>query len=672
MALMFSLSLTSCDDYLDREPQSQIAPERYFGDAAQLQAYADKYYADILPSHDGYYGMYDNDAGTDNQIGSMAPNSFTKNLWLVPNSDSEWSFTKIYNINTFFSNVLPKFGDATGNDLSGANNTISGDLASIKHYIGEMYFLRASAYFSLYSKFGDFPIITEPLPDDHAVLAEASKRSPRNEVARFILSDLDKAIELLGAKSMATTRIGKDAALLLKSRVALFEGTWLKYFEDTAFVPNGEGWSGKSKEYNINYLYPTGSIDGEIDYFLGVAATAAKEVAEKYKDKLAENNGVLQQTESDPENPYFNLFGSKDLSNMPEALLWRQYAKGLSSNNVAVAANWGNYLTGVTRAYVNNFLMADGTPIYVHGTCADGDGYYQGDKTISDVRANRDSRLSLFLKDKGQVNIIFEDAPGVDVQYVEAAPKVLSSSDWQRGYITGYALRKGGSFRQSENQLDNCFVAAISYRAVEALLNYMEASYEKTGVLDATAKEYWQIIRRRARVSDDIDKTVAMTDMQQEAKNDWGAYSAGSVLADKVLYNIRRERRCEFLSEGLRMMDLRRWRALDQLVDHPYIPEGFHFWNTPIEEWYKDEKVVADGSVNANMSPKENSEYYRPYQRQSNQTCYDGMTWCMAHYLNPIMIKQFLLTSPDGKDMEQSPLYQNPYWPVTAGQAAEK
>ena len=73
--------------------------------------------------------------------------------------------------------------------------------------------------------------------DDKEALSEASKRSPRNEVARFILSDLDKAITLLKAKNMPTTRINADAAILLKSRVALFEGTWLKYFKNTAFVP---------------------------------------------------------------------------------------------------------------------------------------------------------------------------------------------------------------------------------------------------------------------------------------------------------------------------------------------------------------------------------------------------------------------------------------------------
>lgn len=31
----------SCDDFLDMEPRSDLAPETYFTDASQLQAYAD-------------------------------------------------------------------------------------------------------------------------------------------------------------------------------------------------------------------------------------------------------------------------------------------------------------------------------------------------------------------------------------------------------------------------------------------------------------------------------------------------------------------------------------------------------------------------------------------------------------------------------------------------------
>ena len=82
----------------------------------------------------------------------------------------------------------------------------------------------------------------------------------------------------------------------------------------------------------------------------------------------------------------------------------------------------------------------------------------------------------------------------------------------------------------------------------------MEASYLAEGSLNTTARSYWQALRTRAHVSTDIDNTIALTDMSKEAENDWGAYTAGQVLTDKTLYNIRRERRCEYMAEGLRYM----------------------------------------------------------------------------------------------------------------------
>ena len=108
-----------------------------------------------------------------------------------------------------------------------------------------------------------------------------------------------------------------------------FEGTWLKYFKETAFVPDGEGWPGKEKDYNADYTYPTGNIDGEIDYFLQQSMDAAKQVADKYIDKLTVNTGKVQQSASDPVNPYMDMFGSVDLSGYDEVLLWREYSKGL-------------------------------------------------------------------------------------------------------------------------------------------------------------------------------------------------------------------------------------------------------------------------------------------------------------------------------------------------------
>lgn len=655
---------TSCEDFLDRQPLSSVAPDVYFTDVSHLQSYTDDVYPRILPSYQ--YGYYRNDdANTDNQIRPTAPDYFFEGQWKVPHDGGDWSFSNIYRLNFFFANVLPKYGD----DLNGSKNTISGTLADIKHYIGEMYTLRALEYFNKYQAFGDFPIITEPLSDNAGKLTEASKRSPRNEVARFILSDLDKAAALMENNDKATTRINRDAALLIKSRVALYEATWLKYFKGTAFVPNGEGWPGKDKDYNASYQYPSGSIDDEINYFLEQAMASSKEVAEKYKGSLTENTGVLQQDASGAKNPYYDMFASEDLSSYKEVLLWRQYVDGVAMHGGCAGANEGNWAAGVTRSYIQNFLMADGTPVYKHGDYANGDGYYKGDKTLDDVAENRDTRLSLFLKRPGQKNILIGTPKRGQFTMTEPEPKITDGADEVRS-TTGYLLRKGGSF-DSKHYTDvwAAFTGFPVYRSVEALLNYMEASYEKNKALDATAREYWTIIRKRAGVSQDIDATIAATDMGKEAENDWAAYSAGQLI-DATLYNIRRERRCEFLSEGIRFMDLHRWRAMDQMITKPYIPEGFHLWNTEMEKWYTG--LNADGSSKANVSQKSDSEYLRPYRFTSTQRCYDGYKWKLAHYLDPVPVKQFLLTSSDGSTIASSPIYQNPYWPTTADMPAEK
>ena len=613
-------SFTACNDFLDREPLSNLSPEGYFKNASQLQAYADKLYPSILPASSGTsnsYGVYSYDNGTDNQIGQTPPSHFSEGEWRVPQNSGDWSFSNLYHLNFFFANVQPKYGE----DLNGSQNTIEGNLADIKHYIGEMHFLRALEYFNRYRKFGDYPIITEPLKDDMEILTEASKRSPRNEVARFILSELDKAAELMKDKDMVKTRVNRDVALLMKSRVALFEGTWLKYFKGTAFVPNGDGWPGKTKDYNANYQFPTGSIDGEIEWFLEQAMSASKEVADKYKNSLASNTGKIPQTKDELKtpNPYFEMFSKDNLSDVKEVLLWKQYVQGVNGHDLGLATNQGNFGIGVTRSYVQNFLMADGTPVYTHGSYADGDGYYMGDKEIKNVRENRDSRLSLFLKEPGQLYCI-ETTISIPTNAWkdEPVPQIISSSG-QYLYVTGYALRKGGKWDSKYLLQNKDYSSFPIYRAAEALLNYMEASYEKTGSLDGNAREYWQILRCRALVDDNIDKTISATDMMKEAENDFGAYSAGKVLTDATLYNIRRERRSEFISEGLRYMDLCRWRAMDQLITKSYIPEGIHLWNTPMENWYVDKDgnstLISDGSSKANVSSKDDSEYLRPLRK---------------------------------------------------------
>jgi hypothetical protein len=89
--------------------------------------------------------------------------------------------------------------------------------------------------------------VTEVLEDKEEVILENSKRTPRNEVARFILKDLDEAIKYLADRSQFNgQRINKQVAQLFKSRVALFEGTFEKYHKGSGRVPGDSNWPGAS------------------------------------------------------------------------------------------------------------------------------------------------------------------------------------------------------------------------------------------------------------------------------------------------------------------------------------------------------------------------------------------------------------------------------------------
>ena len=93
--------------------------------------------------------------------------------------------------------------------------------------------------------------------------------------------------------------------------------------------------------------------------------------------------------------------------------------------------------------------MADGTPVYTHGDYMNGDGYYMGDKTIHDVRQNRDSRLVIFLKEPGQHNILIKDVVGETANVEETYP-LITITDGARRYVNWVCLTQRRSF-SSEN-----------------------------------------------------------------------------------------------------------------------------------------------------------------------------------------------------------------------------
>ncbi|WP_430811082.1 MULTISPECIES: RagB/SusD family nutrient uptake outer membrane protein [unclassified Carboxylicivirga] len=618
---------TSCEDFLQREPQDFLSEESYFNKPSDLELFVNKFYASFkVTDVYGQYSLYSVDNNSDNQIGGSADINLVKGYKLVPASAGkkvgDWYFNNIRECNYFIETVESRINEGV----------LDADHGDVQHFRGENYFFRAWFYFNKLQAFGDFPIIKTVLADDTETLSKASKRAPRNEVARFILDDLSKAIELLD-DGRSKNRISKSVAYLLASRVALFEGTWLKYHKGTARVPGGEGWPGSA--LYPDFSFNAGSVDDEINFFLDKAMSFAKPVADNVE--LSSN--------------YQEMFVSTALESVDEVLLFKTYNVGTVTGHGAT-----HYLqrtgggSGYTRSLVESFLMNNGLPIYANGS------NYQGDVKISDAVTDRDMRFQQSVLSEGDVRKVNSNGSKEYFDY----PMLLLGSGWQ-GVSSGYQLEK---WMSTDPQQALSSTAGITdcpiFRAAEAYLNYIEAAYERNGNLNATATAYWHDIRARAQVDTDFQKTIANTDLSKE--RDLATHS-GEAQVDATLYNIRRERRSEFIAEGMRLMDLYRWRSLDKMEN--YIVEGYNFW----DHYYTDWDGMLEEGDNISYSPENGgSKYYQPFRRSETNIAFEGYTFPQAHYLSPIPLDQFALTNSIRDD---GVLYQNPGWSKIAAAPAE-
>lgn len=654
-ALAIGAVTTSCD-FLGKGPLDQISPDTYYSTAEQLSSFTINYYSTVFPGLGGYNGgkaTWDN--GTDNQAATGGNlGMFTLDRWKVP-STGGIGFEAIRDVNKFI----------TENEARHKEGKISGRPEDINQAIGEAYAIRGMLYYDELYAFGDFPIADKVLNVDDD-LASESKRMPRNEVARHILKDLDKAIELLPETTPRNQRLSKRSVLALKSRVALFEGTFELYHRGSGRVPGDATWPGKDKEWNKGKTFDQ---TGEVDFFLSQAMDAAKKVGDAVSLQT-KNTHVMNPTgpkDYSGWNPYYDMYASPDLSACPEILFWEEF--GQSANKLHFTSHYlaRGFNSGWTRGLVESFLMDNGLPIYAPASG------YKGDKTISMVKTDRDERLQLFMYDeKSKVNDIKEGG-----MKDFGAPEIIAIEENRD--VTGYRQRKFCSYDPAKGigtaPSDDC--GLIHVRVEEAYLNYIEASYLKNHTIDATARKYWDALRKRAGITVPIETTIAATDMSYEAdlnrsSYDWGAFSAGQPI-DATLYSIRRERRCELAGEGFRMEDLLRWRAMDQVKN--YHIEGINLW----DEIYKSKKYVdektgksqiegkySDGGEDSKVSSREVSKYLRPYQIRTKYDLYGGYTFYEGHYLSPFSIEEMQLCSPTGH-AEDSYLYQNIYWPTGTG-----
>lgn len=501
------LPFSSCSDFLDREPITKPEAGNFLTGTIQVENYINGLYM-TLPSFSKFgLGVRSEEKNSDNIIAEKYDARLHgQNNQFSGASDWQTGYQNLRKVNYFFHNY--KVPEAQENE----------DVLSLK---GEAYFLRAYWHFDLLKKFGSIPVM-DAFWDENATIAGLQiPAKTRNEVARFILSDLVEAKNLLHSRGKYSgIRINKEAAMVLAMNVALYEGTWEKYHSSDDFA----------------------SSTNESNYFLGEVINWGNELFGCGID--------LYKTGQNPGDAFAALFNSKDLSGMGEVLLWRKYSSDEGvfhdvNGNLKAGVVDSEGAAGITQSLVDNYLNADGTFI---------DPTNEKFKDFKETFEGRDPRLIQTVMNEGAKFASATTATPMHLEeYTDEKKNTISppklAGDGNTRSLTGYHIRLG---------IDTTFVSGNGETALpiiryaEGLLAYAEAAAELEMWSDDIANKTLKALRERAGV-----KYLAPA-------KDANFTDFGYTLTP-VLQEIRRERRSELALQGFRLDDLMRWKA-DKLI----------------------------------------------------------------------------------------------------------
>jgi hypothetical protein len=515
IAITLVALFTSCKKFLDLPPADQISSGQYWTKASDLENYMLQFYSNFpnFNNGNGYTGLYGNDAynGSDHQIINNTVATQLNGTRSTVQSGGSWSWETIRSLNIFFENY----------------SKVNAPSGSVQQFIGEAYFFKAYFYFNLVRHYGDVPWYTHSMQMTSPDLYKA--RDPRTVVVDSILYCLDQAIANLNMRSSVSggnNRLSKEAALIFKSRVALYEGTWQKYHANTVF----------------------GTKDADPNKYLQSAVDACTELMTPGKYTVGISNT------GNPALDYTKLFNSNDLSTNKEVALWCKYDLSLQWTHPLQGELYTGEPAVITNQLVENFLKRDGTP-YDYKTIGQST---TGLAFLTKITTECDIRLSTILQ-----------APGMLLWSLGSTGYFVRPAMFQTGdgyQATGYQGRKGldPSALNGSAAYNNSFITGcIVFRYAEALLNYAEAKAELGQNVDYTIS--LNLLRARAGMPN-------FSVSSDPNRSDYANF--GYALTDE-LYEIRRERAVELACEGYRYDDWRRWRAHGLFLNQQ--PKGFPF-----------------------------------------------------------------------------------------------
>lgn len=485
--------MTACTD-IDQVPEDRLSPDTYFLSEAELAQYTNSFYT--LEPQVGNFKWF-GEQSEFVQPSTLAREIMGSRPLPTASGDVGWTWTKLRDINYYLQN---------------SHNCTDANVRN--RYDGVAYFFRAFFYYDMLTKFGELPWYDQPVGSADTELL-CKPRDSRDVIINHILEDCDTAFELLLPYGKKTTEVCAWTALALKSRAALFEGTFRKYHAGKTFNPE--------------------SLSG--DRLLEICAEASLKLM---------NEGGYSLYQSGAE-PYRDIFAT--LTPRSEEVIWaRIYGDQVGGKHNANDDS-KTRMTGVTKRFVNLYLNADGSRF------TDNPDW----KTMEyiDECKNRDPRMAQTILCPGYIQMgqTKVQAPNVNTtqgcyQYI----KYVMSDDYD-------------AYNQSRASMP-------IFRLAEVYLNYAEALAE-LGTLKQTDLDI-SVNKLRDRVKMphlDMADANAHPDAYMMSE-DWGYPNVTRSNMTGAILEIRRERLIELAMELVHYNDILRWRE-GKVYEKPFY--GMYF-----------------------------------------------------------------------------------------------
>ena len=606
-ALVAAMTFSSCEDFLTKAPKTALSADSFFITASDLELWTNKFYSDLLEDTDIAETYADDMMGSSLSALQKGTRTTSSKSWSSPSVGSDnyissnGTFTPLMNINYFLE-----------------HSSNCKDEAVREKYNGVAYFFRAYFYYKMVRQYGDMPWYDYVIGS--ADVASLNKpRDPRGYVMMKVLEDCDKAYERLPEAWAAGPlfHVSKNAAMALKARAALFEGTFRKYHAGTEFVPNDQ------ETY--------GDVTVSSEWFLNQAVEAAKTIMGKKSLYTGSTMGLAPIAKNASYREFFIL----EDADPNETIFGRAYKYDETVMvRHGIQFDMKNGKRSATQRFMNHYLKKDGTA-YTEEELAT--------MEYNDQFQGRDPRMA-------------QTVHGPN--YVAVGETAHETLDWERT-LNGYRIIKYISDASGEGATTSTTDFAL-FRYAEVLLNYAEAKAELGQLTDADVAATIDLIRDRVGMTK-MGKVPTTVDpvMEKYYPNAKGAQKA-------AILEIRRERTVELCFEGFRQWDLLRWKEGKWLT--PASTKGFQGIYLPgLGEYDLDKDGKMDICVYQGTKPSTTAPASNVLEIGKNWTLSEGTKGNLTYYASENYTwdegKDYLWPIPeDQRQITNGALSQNPGW----------